>query len=379
MARASLARRWLWIFLGAGAFLLHILAGKDSVFVENFYSRGIFVGIRWFWDNTLGRFPVPLIYVLAAGIVFWALRTLVLRLSGKAAKNPSSPWAAIGKGLLVLSSWAGALVFSFYVLWGFNYDRMGIERQLGLDAAPLEAAALRAEAERTAGELAAARALIPGATEAALPLSALPPGLEGDVRIFLSAVLLEAGYPAPGRVRVRPLWPGGWLMRFSSTGFYCPWACEGYRASNLMPSERPFVTAHEMAHGFGITDEGEANLLGFLACASSNVPVLRYSGLLAYWDYVFAEFARSARDDAARLAARLPEGVKADIRAEITNWDRYRGPLREASRAVYERYLKSQGVKEGLRSYDRFVVLVAAWRRLNGQPVPRPDAAKSGS
>jgi hypothetical protein len=379
MSRSSSPRRWLLIFLGAGVLLIHLLAGKDSVFIENVYSRGIFVGIRWLWDNTLGRSPIPLIYALVAGIVFWALRTLVLRLSRKGPKDPSSPWAAIGRGLLVFSSWAGTLVFSFYVLWGFNYNRMGIERQLGLDAAPLEAAALRAEVERTARELAATRALIPGATEAALPPSVLPPELEGDVRIYLSAVLLEAGYPAPGRVRVRPLWPGGWLMRFSSTGFYFPWACEGYRASNLMPSERPFITAHEMAHGFGITDEGEANLLGFLACESSDVPVLRYSGLLAYWDYVFAEFARSARDDAARLAARLPEGIKADIWAEIANWDRYRGPLRKASRAVYERYLKSQGVKEGLRSYDRFVVLVAAWRRLNGSPVPRPAAVKSGS
>jgi hypothetical protein len=367
MARSSAGRRWIWIFLGAGAYLLHLLAGRNSVLVENIYSRGIFVGIRWLWDDTLGFSPFPLIYVFIAGAVAWSLRLLFPRFSGKRAKNPSSGWAKVSRGSLVVAAWAGALVFFFYMDWGFNYNRMGIEEQLRLEAAPLETAAVRAEAEWTAKELAAARALIPGATDAALAAGALPPELEGDIRVFLSAVLHDAGYPAPGRVRVRPLWPGGWLMRFSSTGFYFPYACEGYTAGNLMPSEIPFVTAHEMAHGFGVTDEGEANLLGFLACVSADVPVIRYSGLLAYWDYVFTEFARAARDDAARLARGLPAGVKADLRAEIANWDRYRGPLREASRAVYERYLKSQGIKEGIKSYDRFVVLVAAWKRLKAR------------
>ncbi len=153
-------------------------------------------------------------------------------------------------------------------------------------------------------------------------------------------------------------------MRLSSSGFYFPYGGEGYIAGNLTAAEKPFVTAHEMVHAYGITEEGEANFLGFLACESSENPAVRYSGFLSYWEYLYPEFVRAAgREDAAKLAARLPEGAVADIRAAYENWNRYRGPARIAAEVVYERYLKSQGIAEGIRSYDRFVSLVAAWRR----------------
>jgi hypothetical protein len=228
---------------------------------------------------------------------------------------------------------------------------------------PLDLAAVKAEAEWAARMLAETRGSIPGATPAALGPGVLRPDLEAEVRDCLSKVLMKAGYPVPGRARVRPLRPGGLIMRFSATGFYLPYFGEGYIAGNLVPTEKPFVTAHEMVHACGIADEGGANFLGFLACQSSDDPAVRYSGFLSYWDYVFGELARSSRDDARELAKRLPEGVKADIRAAIENRERYRGPLSTAARTIYESYLKTQGVREGIKSYDRFVSFVAAWKR----------------
>jgi hypothetical protein len=365
MTRASTGRRWLWVSLGLGAFGLHFLLGTDSAFVEKAYSRGIFVGIRWLWDDTLGLSPVPLLYVFLAVAVVWDAWMIFRFFSRQEPRLASSAWTKITKGGLLVASWAGMLVFSFYVLWGFNYNRIRLEKQLNLDVVPLDVAGIKAEAEWTARLLAETRALVPGATSAALTPAAVPPDLEAMLRNSLSGALKDAGYPSPGRVRVRPLWPGGLIMRFSSTGFYFPYFGEGYIAGNLMPSEKPFVTAHEMVHAFGITDEGGANFLGFLACQSAASPIVRYSGLLSYWSYVFSDLARASREDAKRMAASLPEGVKADIRAARENWDRYRGPLRRVARDVYERYLKSQGVKEGIKSYDRFAALLAAWKRRN--------------
>ncbi len=401
MRRHSTGRRWSWIFLGAGAYALHLVLGKDSALVENAYSRGLFVGLRWLWDRTLGLSPVPLLYIFLAVAVLWDVRVLMrwrgsrgrqselmghvpkvhvpdlvsadlpglsappdpAAVSGKPERTPSPLLMKTGKGLLVATSWAGTFVFFFYVLWGFNYSRVGFEKQLHLEVQPLDLATIKAETEETARTLAEARAAIPGVTKAALGDGAIPRDLEAQVRSSLSKVLAETGFPVSGRPRIRPLWPGGLLMRFSSTGFYFPYCGEGYTAANLTSSEKPFVTAHEMVHAYGITDEGAANFLGFLACSSSVDPFIRYSGWLSYWNYVFAELARLSRDDAKRLAARLPEGARADLRAAYENWDRYRGPVRAAARAVYERYLKSQGIAEGLKSYDRFVSLVVAWKR----------------
>jgi hypothetical protein len=385
MKRPSAGRRWTWIFLGAGAYALHLALGKDSAPVENIYSRGLFVGLRWLWDRTLGLSPVPLLYIFLAAVVLRGVWLLIRRKRSRglgpewrrpsqltpeeyrsdiyvSAKRPSVP-ARIGRGLLVVASWAGMLVFFFYALWGFNYSRVGLEKQLHLEVQPVDLAAVRSEAEEAVRELAAARASIPGVTKAVLGDGALPRNLEDRVRVSLAKVLVASGFPVPGRPRARPLRPGGLMMRFSSTGFYFPYSGESYTAANLTAAEKPFVTAHELAHAYGITDEGAANFLGFLACASSDDPFIRYSGLLSYWEYVFPELARLSREDAQSLSSHLPEGVRADLRAAYENWQRYQGPVRAAAEAVYERYLRTQGVKEGLKSYDRFVSLVVAWKR----------------
>ncbi len=385
MKRPSAGRRWAWAFLGAGAYALHLAFGKDSAIVENLYSRGLFVGVRWLWDVSLGRSPIPLIYVFLALIALSGLWALFRRrrsrglspdwrrpsqltpeeyrsdiyVSEKAASVP----VKIGRGLLLVASWAGMFVFFFYLLWGFNYNRIGVEKQLRLDVQALDLAAVKAEAEETLRALTTARTAVPGATQAALGDADLPADLEVPVRRALSKVLAGFGFPVDGRPRIRPLRPGGLLMRLSSTGFYLPYCGEGYTADNLTAAEKPFVTAHEMVHAYGITDEGAASFLGFLACAASKDPAVRYSGLLSYWNYVFPELARLSRDEARVLAERLPEGARADLKAAYENWERYRGRVRAAAEAVYERYLKSQGIKEGLRSYDRFVSLVVAWKR----------------
>ena len=364
MKRGSSGRRWLWIILGSGAFLLHLILGKNSVIVENFYSRGVFAGFRWLWDRTLGYSPLPLLYILLAAAVAWGIERIFRHVARRKVSlhRPTSLPEKIGRGALLAGSWLGILVFFFYILWGFNYDRISVEKQLGLDVAPVDVATLRSEAERTERALADCRGSIPLATDAALSRAMLPPNLEADVRRALVKVLSDAGYPTEGRGRARPLWPGGWLMRLSSTGFYFPYCGEGYIAANLTPAEKPFVIAHEMAHVYGITDEGAANFLGFLACESSDDYFIRYAGQLGYWGYVFPELVRTSSDTAQKLAARLSSGVRADLRAALENWNRYRGRLQEAARAVYGQYLKSQGVEEGIKSYDRFVSLVVARR-----------------
>jgi hypothetical protein len=361
--RPGAGHSWLWICLGAGTFILHLLIGRDSGIVERVYSRGIFVGWRSIWDITLGRSPVPLLYIFVPAAIFRAVWLAARPNSPRRPRTARSTWARIKGGCLIAAGWTGIAAFSFYALWGFNYNRIGVEKQLRLEAASLDLAGIRSEAVWTARMLGETRAMIPGATREALGPAMLPPGLEAAVRSCLSGVLAKAGYPSPGRARVRTLWPGGLMMRFSGTGIYLPWLGEGYVAGNLMPSEKPFVVAHEMVHAFGLTDEGAANFLGFLACEASGNPAIRYSGLLSYWSYVFAELVRGSRDEAGEIGKRLPEGVKADLRAARENWDRYRGPLRAAARVFYEGYLRTQGVREGMKSYDRFVSLVAAWRR----------------
>ena len=353
----------LWIFAGAAAFNLHYWLGNDSALVEKYYSRVLFVGLRWIWDNTLGMSPIPIVYCAAAAAVIWAIVKTARRMARQKYPQYESLLKRCGHVVLAAAGWIGALVFFFYALWGFNYNRIGIEKQLGMEAAPLESAELAAETDWATREAVASRALIPGASAEALGAGILSANLEAELRAGLAGVLRDLGYPAPGRVRVRVFVPGGWMMRFSGSGIYIPFFGEGYAAGKILPFEMPFTMAHEMAHGYGITDEGAANFLALLACQAAADPAIRYSGFLSYWDYAAGELTGSAPALFKSLWAGVPEGMRADIRALQANWARYRGPLEKISRKVYEKYLHTQGITEGMKSYGRFVALAAAWRK----------------
>jgi hypothetical protein len=363
---AKARRDLFWIVLGAAAVALFVLLGRDSVLTERFYSRGIFVAGRWAWDYSLGLSPIPWLYFVLAAVAIGGVVRLVRFFSRPRRENTTPRRKKIGNALLTAAAWAGKLVFFFYALWGFNYNRVGIEKQWGLAPAPLNSAELAAEAAWASQASIASRSSTLNSSADTLDAAALPTNLESHLRNVLVPVLREAGYPAPGRVRVRSFFPGGWMMRVSSTGVYIPFFGEGYMANNLLPFEKPFTLAHEMVHGYGITDEGAANFLAFLACAASPLPVVKYSGFAAYWEYATGELSRAAPAEFKALWDQLPEGMKADIRSAQKNAARYRGALEKVSQKVYAKYLKSQGIDDGLRSYSRFVGLVAAWKKKNG-------------
>jgi hypothetical protein len=354
---------------GAAAFGAHLAFGRDSAFVEAAYSRGFFVALRWIWDYTLGLSPVPVLFVVWVGAVLWLAAKILLRPPRPKGAARPKPILRVGRLLRSFGAFVGALVFFFYVLWGFNYDRVRIETRLGLETPGLSASELADESAWAARSAAGSRAAITGATDAALESRLLPAGLESKLRAAIVRVLKGMGYPVPGRVRVRTFVPGGWMMRFQSSGVYIPYFGEGYAAGSILSCERPMTMAHEMAHGYGLTDEGDANFLGFLACAASDDPFIRYSGFLSYWGYAAGDLSRAAPGEFRSLWSGLPAGMKADIQAVRESWSRYRGAIARVSGRIYERYLRSQGVREGMRSYDRFVNLVAAWTKAKGRPV----------
>jgi len=344
-------RSVFWICAGAAAFGLHRLLGKDSEVAEIVYGRGIFAGFRWIWDYTLGLSPVPLLDLfLAAALLLLVGR----RLRRKAVPRPKPDrrfWRKLPSLGLDATAWAGGLVVFFYLLWGYNYNRPGIEKRLSMEAGALESSVVAAETEWAVRAAADSRAKIPRAiSDSALAPDLLPPGLESEIRAGLTRALRDLAYPSPGRVRVRRFIPGGWMMRFSGSGIYLPYFGESYVSANLTPAEIPFTMAHEMAHGYGITAEGEANFFALLACETSAVPAVRYSGFLSYWITAAGELGRTDREAAKDLGGLIPEGMRADLTAIRKNWQKREGPLADVSAKVYEKYLKSQGVKEGIKS-----------------------------
>jgi hypothetical protein len=143
-------------------------------------------------------------------------------------------------------------------------------------------------------------------------------------------------------------------------GLTAPLALETLLNPDLTPAERPFVLAHEWAHLSGYADEADANFVAWLTTAASPRVSHRYSG----WLFLVGECARQApRDRRTAALEHLAAGPRADLEAIARRAQQRVDIVERLGWRVYDQYLRSQGVDEGVRSYSRVVALIIRARR----------------
>lgn len=337
--------------------LVAILRSHPEV-VEVLYYQGLYPVIRSIYDYTLGRLPFAMMYVALPFLIYWIVRQMRLRLA-----EDRHPAACL---VLGLSNAAGWLIAFFYWSWGFNYSRPSLEVSLGLpQGVAVDTTMLIDELYRVTDLYEATRQAI-DTTYNSLDLRHLPLHLEREVRADLTAVLRQHHWPITGQPRVRVLRPAGSLLRISTAGVYLPFAMEGHIDAGLHPIQYPYTMAHEMSHGYGFTDEGVCNFLALLACMRSDLPIVRYSALRAYWIYLARDVRRLDADLYRRCYDGLSQAVQNDYQAVIDQMDRYPDILPAVRDFIYDTYLKTNGVQAGLDSYGQVVGLSLSYQEKYG-------------
>jgi hypothetical protein len=349
--------KWIWIALGLIAIIVRVLLSQSPKLIERYYSRGFFIGIRYFLDTTLGWFPLPFVQVLLIGILIY----FVCKVSN-IIRFHETFLDSFKRFSLGIISFCFGVIFFFLVLWGFNYGRVPLEDSIQLTPTPLTLNELKAELKINTQEVVTARQFIPNITDSAIQNYFLPLELESKVRDDLVKLLNELDFPTPGKVRGRQLKPKGILLRFSTAGVYFPWTGESNIDAGLHPIQIPFTMAHEFAHGYGFTDEGTCNFLAYLSCIRSDNPFFQYSGHLSYWRYLASFYRRNDQTGYKNYFKTLPDGMVKDLYSINDNSNKYPDVLPNWRNALYDTYLKTQGIPEGVLSYNRIVMLVKSWR-----------------
>ena len=351
----------VWTALAGIAILLRIVASEATI--EQVYSRTLFPTLRLGIDWLFGWLPFAWVYVLVIVLVGIGLRNLVRAFR---TKKP------FGQRLVtwLRRTWTllCAAVFLFLVLWGYNYGRLPLETQFDIEPAAMSVDDLEAELRTITDELVRRRAVLPGVTDSAyLRLPAPRSELTDFLRPHLERTLARHGYPTAGEVRVRQLQPKGVLLRISTAGVYLPWTGEGHVDAGLHELQLPFVTLHEMSHGYGIADEGSCNFMAYLAGTESDDPILEYVATFSYWRYLASSYRRYRAETYGDFyQEELPIGVKSDLRAVYAEMEKYPDILPEFRDLAYDSYLKVQGIDEGLKNYSRIIMLATAYRKSRG-------------
>lgn len=349
-------RDWSWAFLGILALVIRYFATQYPEATDELYSRKFFPGIRNVIDLTLGHLPFPSVYLFVL-IVFFVVGIFGVRFAKKQGWKSKSVYT-----LQATSNGLGALVFFFLILWGFNYQRTPIFQQLTLKPKSLNLEQLESEVKITQRLVEQYRNRIKQDT-LAITETLDYPELEQLVRANMIENMEILGLNFTGRPRTKQFPPPGFMRKMGILGIYFPFTGESYIDPTLHALEQPFTIAHEMAHSYGVTDEGEANFIAWVICTNSEDPLLRYSGHLRLLQYQMRDYYRMAPNEFKTWVKTLSVGVRNDLNSIREASEAIKPFSLELSRKSNDIFLKSQGVKAGVNSYQQLPMLAYAWRK----------------
>ena len=342
------ARSLIWI--GLTILLLILNRVIPDPFFERWYYEGIFRWVRSAYDLLLGWSPIPMIYLVIIVILVRTVR-----------------WANDWKydAVFQISRAVGgiaAVIFLFYALWGFNYHQASLQDRLAFDLDDVTKDDIDREFLRATEVLRKEAMELPEHYTSDGTIISLPV-TDHSLRPEVEKALTDLGVPHTGNVRVRQLWPNGFLMRWGTAGIYIPHAFEGHIDKGMLSVQKPFSIAHEMAHGYGVTDEGACNFVAWLACSQSRDKWIRFGGALTYWRYAAAE----VEDEKVNAVIHTFDPVVMRSLLLIRENDKKYPDLMPRLRdAIYSSYLKRHGVKGGLRSYNYVVKMVHQYVNAKG-------------
>ena len=332
-------------------------AQRNTAWIEQHYARGIYPKIQAVLSFAYDWCPFSLAEVVlllaACSVLFlvakwlWALRSIL--------EDDILVW--FGRGIWTGAMIAATIQLAFLLSWGLNYYRLPLADQWGWEMTAASSEELVALAMDLGTQANVLRELLPEDAEGVV-LFAKP--LEDYVHVVWQKEDGGLSQKSAKPVLVSP------LMSYTMiTGFYFPFTGEANVNTHVPIFELPATVAHEIAHRTGIAREDEAN---FVSWQQSQFPHadtdVRYSGTLRALVYTLNAAARGvSSEDYAAIWKNISPAVDRDLVASRTFWDRYRGPIQQASEQVNDSFLRSNQQTDGVQSYGRMVDLLLAEKR----------------
>ena len=346
----------LGIFFGVVSILLKLVLDQLPEKADNWYGA-LYASIAPILRSMTYWFPFPLYYLFWAVLVGLILFSLIrlIKLMFKL------PWSHLIKLAIVPSlGILGWILAGFYILWGYNYSRPSLSERMRMSSMAVDSAIVWAEWSWVKTEINRYADSTP-IVAARVAEHFYNRDTELELNHQCKKVLSEFAPRPKGDVKVRKLMPGT-LLHFSTAGFYLPFTGEANLDAGLYALQWPYVAAHEIFHGLGITDEGDCNFLALLACLNSTDPVITYSALEAYWKELAILIKYRFRERYAQELNEFSPSFHRDLQTIFTYQDRYKDILPDVRHFIDSNYLRSQGVSAGLASYNQVVALMHHYR-----------------
>ena len=329
--------------------------------VEFYYSDNLYLLISKTQRIIFGWIPFSIgdIIYFSAGL-YLLLKTIgfVKRVIHK--QIDRQYFLQVGKKLLMIVLLV-YILFNF--LWGLNYNRIGIARQLQLRREEVLTPDLMHVMQEIVFRL---NSLDSQAASNRFSLTRKKNLFTGSIMAYdtLSKVNELFSYSHPS---VKPSLYSYLGNYMGFTGYYNPFSGEAQVNTTVPVFIQPFTTCHEIGHQLGYAKESEANFAGYLSASTSGNPSFRYS---AYFDlYLYGRRYVYLLDSikGKQLDNQLNPAVKDDIKYLRDFVRQHANPVERIIDRLYGQFLKANEQPSGRVSYSEVIVWVVAYYKKYGR------------
>lgn len=355
----------VYILIALGV-VLSFTAQHFSPLIEAGYSQSLY---RWLiqpLSQVTGIIPFSLAEFIVVFVVLLCIYK-VLRAMPRLVKKPKESMSSCLKGAPRLALALVMVYVAFNMVWGLNYNRLSFSEISGLDVAPASVD----ELEELALVLAErANSLREQVEEDDRGVMVLPQGVwemlaRTDKGYYNAAEL----YPELGGSFGKP--KGVLLSRYWSYtgigGVYFPFTAEANVNIDMPHFMLPSTATHEMAHQRGFAREDEANYIAYLTSIMHPDHDFQYSGTMLALTHTMNALARYDVEAYKEVRSNYAPGVNRDLQDWQDYWQRFSGPVEQASNRINNSYLKANRQEDGVQSYGRMIDLLLADFRQRGQ------------
>ena len=148
-------------------------------------------------------------------------------------------------------------------------------------------------------------------------------------------------------------------------GIYVPFTFESLLNPNDIAPALPFTACHELAHQAGYAREEEANFVAWLACRKGG-SYFRYSGDFTMLTSAMARLRALDGEVWEECVERMSPALLYDFRSANGLGEAAENASHQRQAWISDVFLRMNGQKSGLESYDRSVLLAMGYFERNG-------------
>jgi hypothetical protein len=352
--------KYLWIvaiLLVAGVKLF----ASNTRMVEALYSAKFYFFFSQILRFLFGWIPFSLgdiLYLLAGCWLLWKLIKNGILLFKKQIR-----WPLFFEKILKIALGLIFIYLVFNIIWGLNYNREGIESQLGLSKEKYDSLDVINIQNLLLQKVNASKEKLMQENFAD------PDRKEIFNRAEKCYEQVEKVYPflQYKNPSLKSSLYGWWGNYLGFTGYYNPFTGEAQVNTTVPKFLQPYIAAHEMAHQIGYAKENAASFVGYLASSNSDDTLFHYSAYLDLYIYANREVYYFDSSSAKQSAALLIPEVKKDLEEWRKFNNSHKSFLEPAITWMYGNYLKLNEQPRGMHSYNEVISMLIAYYKKFGK------------